>query len=1129
MQIAEKFYGALSKIEKKANSILVKASEDIKKLKVKKDDIIHQAKNDVTSLEGKKISEINNCKKKHADYNDSVKLNLDEVDKVRRKIPTSLYYGNDKISVTSKKEPDYAEINQLITYLCDDTFWASIKRVFELFGYYSRKDMSRDVFKALKEAENHYQSLIRQNNDKEKKNISIIEDKYKKLIYNVNKKRDDDVKSVEGQISSVEQVCSKDCTAIVAECVGLKLEEKLSKGLNNSWYFKKNWTTFNPQGYIPTSIILGNIRVPAKLPPFISSELVKYIPKIFDGTNYILPYNLETSRAQRFFINYNDANKKHAIGAVQSMVMKVLKEAPLHSYDVSVIDPIDRGSNIGRLSILTKTEGCSLINKPVASENDIAVLLKKIEKQVDDMSLKLTGNTTIYDYNASHTAKMKYHIVIINDFEAIINNHSAMESLKVLANNSDKCGISLFIGSKETKLPLINEKFIQVITKGYDYYAITPNSTIPYESKLILDTVDKISDAYLQSMKVEYSKKVVKDNSFRRFYDLSKPISYKESTKGLSIPFAIDDNNEIKSLDLGTNLTAHAMLTGSIGCGKSTTLHALITGIALNYHPDDVQIWLIDYKRVEFAEYVRNQLPSIKLIGLENSKEFTYSVIDKITEIFEKRKIEFGNKGVQDITEYKKKYGVRSVSRIVLIIDEFHNFSQAIESDDNRRIAVENALSEYRALGLTCIFADQAVSAGLSGLTEKSKKQLVQRLAMRNTMDEVKDTLFLLPASEYTQELNDKIKTLSTGEVVYQEQLASSEGLPAIHADKYLSEKVTQNDRDNIAKYLQKQLSGYPINPDIIDSRVRSKFSPEDVAAFEKQYPLKDSTDIPFYCGSPSSLDKCFRFSLAKTRGENALICVGDDNMRMSIVYYSLRSFIKRDNTRVLIIADPNDTMYNKYSKQWDVIKGDKKIKCVTELEELCKIANKMSKDMSSKGMDTLILAVGLDSFFEDMERLPSKEELERSLNAPSFSTATTATDIDFNSPDFEALMRAMDEGTDVEITESEPVANAATNVPSAQTVKYLYDAREDIAEIIAFGPKKGIHTILALDSYKQFKMLRPINLDEFYHKIGSKMSDDDSYDLMGSSVCSTSLDDITLNYNSGSRSSNKTFRPYII
>ena len=32
----------------------------------------------------------------------------------------------------------------------------------------------------------------------------------------------------------------------------------------------------------------------------------------------------------------------------------------------------------------------------------------------------------------------------------------------------------------------------------------------------------------------------------------------------------------------------------------------LITSIILNYHPDDVELWLVDYNKVEFAEYIAN-------------------------------------------------------------------------------------------------------------------------------------------------------------------------------------------------------------------------------------------------------------------------------------------------------------------------------------------------------------------------------------------------------------------------------------------------------------------------------------------------------------------------------------------
>ena len=52
------------------------------------------------------------------------------------------------------------------------------------------------------------------------------------------------------------------------------------------------------------------------------------------------------------------------------------------------------------------------------------------------------------------------------------------------------------------------------------------------------------------------------------------------------------------------------LIAGKTGSGKSTLLHALITNGALRYSPDELELYLIDFKKgVEFKVYATMELP----------------------------------------------------------------------------------------------------------------------------------------------------------------------------------------------------------------------------------------------------------------------------------------------------------------------------------------------------------------------------------------------------------------------------------------------------------------------------------------------------------------------------------------
>ena len=67
------------------------------------------------------------------------------------------------------------------------------------------------------------------------------------------------------------------------------------------------------------------------------------------------------------------------------------------------------------------------------------------------------------------------------------------------------------------------------------------------------------------------------------------------------------------------------------GSGKSTLMHVLITNLALWFSPDEIEFYLIDFKKgVEFQVYDQYQLPHAQVIAIESDREFGLSVLRKL-------------------------------------------------------------------------------------------------------------------------------------------------------------------------------------------------------------------------------------------------------------------------------------------------------------------------------------------------------------------------------------------------------------------------------------------------------------------------------------------------------------------
>jgi DNA segregation ATPase FtsK/SpoIIIE-like protein len=102
-------------------------------------------------------------------------------------------------------------------------------------------------------------------------------------------------------------------------------------------------------------------------------------------------------------------------------------------------------------------------------------------------------------------------------------------------------------------------------------------------------------------------------------------------------------------MKLGRGVAQHALIAGKTGSGKSTLLHVLVTNLALWYGPDQVEIYLVDFKKgVEFKTYATHALPHARAIAVESDREFGLSVLQRIDAELTRRGEIFRKLGVQD-------------------------------------------------------------------------------------------------------------------------------------------------------------------------------------------------------------------------------------------------------------------------------------------------------------------------------------------------------------------------------------------------------------------------------------------------------------------------------------------------
>lgn len=200
---------------------------------------------------------------------------------------------------------------------------------------------------------------------------------------------------------------------------------------------------------------------------------------------------------------------------------------------------------------------------------------------------------------------------------------------------------------------------------------------------------------------------------------LSKELFSMNSSKSMKIPVGVGDGDSIVSITIGEGSSHHGLIAGATGSGKSTLLHTLIMSSMLHYSPDQLHLYLMDFKSgTEFKIYESVKLPHIQLLALDAMQEFGESILENLVAEMEKRGSLFKEAGQTSLKGYVQATG-KALPRILVIMDEF----QILFNDStNRKVAMNCAeltkriVTEGRAFGIHLLMATQSTKV-ISDLT----------------------------------------------------------------------------------------------------------------------------------------------------------------------------------------------------------------------------------------------------------------------------------------------------------------------------------------------------------------------------------------------------------------------------
>ncbi len=216
----------------------------------------------------------------------------------------------------------------------------------------------------------------------------------------------------------------------------------------------------------------------------------------------------------------------------------------------------------------------------------------------------------------------------------------------------------------------------------------------------------------------------------RELKDLQKEQKFwtKSSQSKVSVPVGWDINHNEMCFEIG-GAQNHTLICGRSGSGKSNFLHVLIQNLAFYYAPNEIQLFLLDYKEgVEFNAYAKERiLEHARLVSVASSVGFGVGFLSWLDKEMKKRGELFKQFNVKDLSDYRK-HG--EMPRLIVVIDEFQVlFSDSSTKEKDRVEAyLTNILKKGRSYGVHLILATQTMHG--PGINNSLMSQIANRIAL---------------------------------------------------------------------------------------------------------------------------------------------------------------------------------------------------------------------------------------------------------------------------------------------------------------------------------------------------------------------------------------------------------------
>jgi DNA segregation ATPase FtsK/SpoIIIE, S-DNA-T family len=801
-------------------------------------------------------------------------------------------------------------------------------------------------------------------------------------------------------------------------------------------------------------------------PPEKPSQCVRigeFIVPLHDGS-IRTPALLSFLGGKSLMIKASLQDKMVAMKAVQSLLLRIMLTVPPIRLKSLFIDPIGLGKNVAWFMNLRDYAEDFIGGRAWTEPSDIEKRLSDISVHMETVIQSyLRGQfETMEEYNekAGEVAEA-YRVVAALDYPTNYNEE-ASKRLASIVQSGPRCGVWAIIvydPQQEQKYGF-SLKEIETHCEVIEFQngrAIWP-TRFDSSTELVFDeppAVDKCLKYIAMIGKAAADTSAVQV-PFEKVHPVRDAWWTSSSARGLVAPFGRSGANRIQQYDVGHGMVQHALIAGRTGSGKSTLMHALIISLAMAYSPDELELYLVDFKRgIEFRDYATYRLPHARAIAVQSEREFAISILQGLDAEMERRRDLFAKAGTTDLPGYRQvqagKPELPKVPRTLLLVDEFQEF---FTTDDRlaqtATLLLDRVARQGRSFGIHMVLGSQTL-AGAYSLARSTMEQMALRIALQ--CSEADSRLIL-------SEDNPAARLLTRpGEGFYNAQSGLLEGKGN---ERFQTAFMTEDQRKG---YLKEILDF--ADQEMPDRREPLVFEGTQAATIEAQqrHPLKDMINAPdfprssktlsLFIGNPVSISQPTRATLTRAAGRNLMIVVKDEDVACGMLLTSLVSLFAQ--------LRPSDARFY-----------------------IC--------DMTMASREGASFAQALSANMPHEIRPVTQRRLAEAVAEIANEVRTRVAEPDGVYPSIFLVIAGLSHARELRREDYPSLDPSATPSPS-----------DDFAFIISEGPELGVHVIAVADSVSTMStMLDRRGQGEFGVRIATQLPAQDSDTLLDSPLGAT-------------------------